>query len=57
MLIIPGRAERRHAVREDLRPGNTFPDFALPDTGGKVVRLSELMGGWPTILIFERGNY
>lgn len=56
-MIIPGRAERRHAVREDLRPGNTFPDFALPDTGGKVVRLGELMGGWPTILIFERGNY
>ncbi|MFQ5916863.1 MAG: hypothetical protein ACE5K9_07835 [Candidatus Methylomirabilales bacterium] len=44
-------------MRADLKPGNKFLDFSLPDTSGKVVRLSELMGGWPTILIFERGKY
>lgn len=44
-------------VREDLRPGNKFPDFSLPDTSGEVVQLSELMDGWPTMLVFERGKY
>lgn len=44
-------------MREDLKPGNKFPNFSLPDTSGKVVQLSELIDGWPTILIFERGKY
>ena len=44
-------------MREDLEPGNRFPDFSLPDTSGKTVRLSELMEGRPTVLVFERGKY
>ena len=44
-------------MREDLRPGNTFPDLELPDTDNKVMRLSERMDGWPTVLTFNRGNY
>ena len=44
-------------MREDLKPGNPFPDFTLPDTYGRTVRLSELMDGWPTVLVFERGKY
>ena len=44
-------------MREDLKPGNLFPDFRLPDQDGREVSLSELMGGWPVVLTFNRGNY
>ena len=44
-------------MREDLRPGNHFPDFSLPDQTGKEVSLSTLMNGWPVVLTFNRGNY
>jgi hypothetical protein len=40
-----------------LRPGRVFPDFSLPDQDGKPARLSELMDGWPTALIFIRGHF
>ena len=42
---------------EDLKPGNTFPDFRLPNQDGAEVGLSELMAGWPLVLTFNRGNY
>jgi len=35
-------------MREDLKPGNVFTDFGLPNHVGKMVRLSEYMDGWPT---------
>lgn len=44
-------------MRADLRPGNTFPDIELADHTGAPQKLSALMGGWPTILTFNRGNY
>ena len=44
-------------MRDDLKPGNTFPDFELPDENGEVMKLSALMAGMPTALIFCRGNY
>ena len=44
-------------MREDLRPGNPFPDFRLPDQTGNEVSLSTLMNGWPVVLTFNRGNY
>jgi len=44
-------------IHEDLKPGNIFPDFELPDQDGEVIKLSELMGGWPTIIVFWRGQY
>ena len=44
-------------MREDLKPGNPFPDFSLPDQSGKEVSLSESMNGWPMVLTFNRGNY
>ena len=44
-------------MREDLKPGNPFPDFRLPNQDGTEVSLSELMGGWPVVLTFNRGNY
>ncbi len=44
-------------MREDLKPGNPFPDFRLPNQDGTEVSLSDLMGGWPVVLTFNRGNY
>ena len=44
-------------MREDLKPGNQFPDFSLASTDGEVVQLSRLMRGWPTVLTFNRGKY
>ena len=44
-------------MREDLAPGNSFPDFTLLDHGGGEASLGERMGGKPTILTFNRGNY
>lgn len=42
-------------MREDLKPGNVFPDIELPNHEGQVVKLSEMMRGWPTIVTFARG--
>ena len=44
-------------IREDLKPGNAFPDFALPDHDGVERSLRQIHGGWPTILVFWRGRY
>ncbi len=44
-------------MRNDLAPGNLFPDIELPNQDGQVVKLSELMGGWPTAVVFVRGHY
>lgn len=44
-------------IRQDLKPGNTFPDFELPDQNGEIRELSGLMDNWPTIVVFWRGQY
>jgi len=44
-------------MRENLRPGETFPDIELPSDDGKPTKLSGLMGGFPTIVVFSRGCY
>jgi peroxiredoxin len=45
------------AMRSDIRPGGTFPDYALPDHTNTVRTLSELQGEDPLILTLARGNY
>ncbi len=37
--------------------GKRFPDLALPDHEGQVVRLSEIAGKFPLIVIFYRGYW
>ncbi|MEI6486944.1 MAG: hypothetical protein WCO11_11840 [Sphingomonadales bacterium] len=37
------------------RAGQLFPDLALPDARGHVVRLSQLCGEGPIVLSFHRG--
>ena len=44
-------------MRPDIRPGGTFPDYALPDQTGTSRTLSELQGSDPLILTLARGNY
>jgi peroxiredoxin len=42
---------------ERLRPGHKFPDFEALDHDGQPARLSQLVDGWPTALVFVRGHY
>ena len=44
-------------MRDDLRPGNKFPDIELPNQDGEVVKLSSIMRGFPTAVVFTRGYY
>jgi peroxiredoxin len=44
-------------MRPDIRPGGTFPDYALPDHVGTVRSLSDLQGRDPLILTLAHGNY
>jgi peroxiredoxin len=42
---------------KDLQPGDTFPDFELPDENGDMHRLSELQGGNPMVVQLGRGQH
>jgi peroxiredoxin len=42
-------------MRDDLAPGNPFPDLRLPDTTGRETALSEIARGQPLVLAFVRG--
>ncbi len=45
-------------MRADLVPGNKFPDLALPDQTGTLVRLSDINAGKdPLAVIFYRGYW
>jgi len=44
-------------MKGNLQPGNSFPDFSLPDTKEDMVTLSKFMEEMPTIITFNRGNY
>jgi peroxiredoxin len=44
-------------MRQDLQPGNRFPEMELPDHAGNRRRLSELPGGDPLLLQFARGYF
>src|SRR6266581_903985 len=42
---------------KSLKPGDTFPDFELPDENGVMHRLSELQGGNPMVVQLGRGEH
>ena len=42
---------------KDLRPGDVFPDFELPDEDGEPHRLSELQGDDVMVLMLGRGEH
>ena len=41
----------------DLKIGNVFPNFALPDQDGEEQKLAQLLRGFPSVLIFSRGHF
>ena len=43
--------------RPGLQPGDSAPDFSLPDAFGKTVRLSDLLRDGPVVLTFYRGAW
>ncbi len=45
------------AMRADIVPGATFPDYELPDQSGKHRKLSELQGVDPMVLVLARGGF
>jgi peroxiredoxin len=42
-------------MRDDLVPGNRFPDLRLPDTTGRELALGEIGSAQPLVLAFVRG--
>ena len=44
-------------MRENLRPGEVFPDIELPNQDAKLTKLSSLMHRFPTVVVFSRGYY
>jgi peroxiredoxin len=44
-------------MHPDLKIGAKFPNFELPNHNGEPTKLSQVVRGWPTILIFSRGWY
>lgn len=45
------------SMHPDLQVGRKFPNFSLPDHEGSPRKLSELMRGFPTALVFSRGYF
>jgi peroxiredoxin len=39
------------------KPGEPMPDFVLPDEGGHLVRLTDLLKSGPVVLSFNRGHW
>lgn len=37
--------------------GKSFPDLELPDQDGQIVKLSEIAGKFPLIVVFYRGYW
>jgi peroxiredoxin len=44
-------------MKPELRPGEKFLDFEIPNHENELVKLSSLMRGFPMILIFSRGYF
>jgi hypothetical protein len=44
-------------MRQNLRAGEQFPDIELPNHDRERTKLSGLMGGFPTAVVFSRGYY
>jgi peroxiredoxin len=44
-------------MKDSLKPGEMFPDIDLPNHEGAVVKLSSIMRGFPTAVVFSRGHF
>jgi|HubBroStandDraft_1064217.scaffolds.fasta_scaffold186504_2 peroxiredoxin len=45
------------AADKALEAGEQAPEFALPDAGGNIRRLSEMCSGGVLVLVFYRGHW
>ncbi len=65
--LSPEFLEQMHQATEELRTsgqadkalneGDLAPDFELPDSQGKIVRLTDLLARTPVIVTFFRGHW
>jgi peroxiredoxin len=46
-----------YPMRSDLKVGAQFPDFELPDQEGTIRKLSQILRGYPGVLLFGRGYF
>jgi len=44
-------------MRKNLRIGQQFPDIELANENEALTKLSSLMRGFPTAIVFSRGYY
>jgi hypothetical protein len=44
-------------MRENLQPGEKFPDIELVNENDELTKVSSLMRGFPTAVVFSRGYY
>jgi len=44
-------------MRDNLRPGQEFPDIELANDHEERTKLSSVMRGFPTAVVFSRGYY
>jgi hypothetical protein len=44
-------------MRDNLRPGQQFPDIELANENDARTKLSNLMRGFPAAVVFSRGYY
>jgi len=51
------RLEANSVGQSAPHPGEPMPDFMLPDEGGRLVRLTDLIEKGPVILSFHRGHW
>jgi peroxiredoxin len=51
------RLKAAHVGETAPRPGEPMPDFVLPDEGGRLVRLADLLEKGPVVLSFNRGHW
>jgi hypothetical protein len=42
------------AMRADIKAGNAFPDYKLPDHTGRPRRLSEIQASDPMVIVLAR---
>jgi hypothetical protein len=44
-------------MQDNLRPGQKFSDIELANENGELTKVSSLMRGFPTVIVFSRGYY
>ena len=48
---------RSNFLDQALRTGARFPDFLLPDAGGRLISLADLLARGPLVITFTRGEW